>query len=544
MCSRFSWFITLVLFLGLGCTTCLGQTPQYKVLSSKEVFIVDPNGTVSAVQAVDRASRNVVLATSITQVQAGSAWWDVVFPSDVFKITDPAGNIDLEYSVDGKAAPSLQVSLSPKVTIAIESVGSVIREYSVTSNIALKNGNGYLVARNGMACAPSDFDFKDKSKTKSIHVTVESCTVSVEQIRHDPALLIGSIKLTLNYALIWRQNSFTIDSGSGNALLNGITVDQSLNPACTPMPPNPACKPISVIFADDATFNPQSGPTTKDAASVYANLQIAAGTGAKGAWGIDGKIAYWNVPVAHGALTLLSATANTGNNTSNVKGSTYTDTIDWMLPISWAFSLWKTAPTTLTLIVGPKYETDYKFDKKNLLVSADSIWSPRTLYQPQSYRTKPQKGVLPKWGDKDYAKIGYELEFHAGVESGGALIDTTAQNTKKTQSITVPSYSIERVVPQIHALYQQTLSSAGLLTFDSTLLSRYLFDKENTVREATNGSLSIKQVSGWKAINTLTTTWNPPKSANVGLTVTYKNGFDAPKFSRVNSVLIGVLLEF
>jgi hypothetical protein len=108
----------------------------------------------------------------------------------------------------------------------------------------------------------------------------------------------------------------------------------------------------------------------------------------------------------------------------------------------------------------------------------------------------------------------------------------------------VPSYSIERVVPQIHALYQQTIFSAGLLTFDSTLTSRYLFDKENTVREATDGSLSIKQVSGWKAINTLTTTWNPPKNANVGLTVTYKDGFDAPKFSRVNSVLIGVLLEF
>ena len=56
-------------------------------------------------------------------------------------------------------------------------------------------------------------------------------------------------------------------------------------------------------------------------------------------------------------------------------------------------------------------------------------------------------------------------------------------------AITVPSYSIERVVPQIHALYQQTIFSAGLLTFDSTLTSRYLFDKENTVREATDGFL-------------------------------------------------------
>jgi hypothetical protein len=294
----------------------------------------------------------------------------------------------------------------------------------------------------------------------------------------------------------------------------------------------------------DAAFNPQSSPASKDAAVFYANLQIAAGTGASGAWGIDGKVALLNEPFLHGTLTLLSATANTGNNTSNIKGTTYTDTIDWMLPAGWAFSLWRKAPTTLTLIAGPKYETDYRFDKRNLLFSGDSIWTARKLYQPQNYRSTPKNGVMPKYGDPGYAKVGYELEFHAGIESGGALIDTTAQNTKKTQKITVPQYSIERVVPQIHGLYQQSIGWAGLLSFDSLFTGRYLFDAENTVSQAADGTLSIKRVSGWKGIYTLTSTWNPPKSNNVGISATFKDGFDAPKFSRVNSVLIGVLIEF
>ena len=151
---------------------------------------------------------------------------------------------------------------------------------------------------------------------------------------------------------------------------------------------------------------------------------------------------------------------------------------------------------------------------------------------------------MPKYGDPGYAKVGYELEFHAGIESGGALVDTTAQNTAKTQSITVPTYSIARMVPQIHALYQQSIGWAGLLSFDSTFTARYLFAAENTVRQATDGSLSIVRVSGWRAINTLTSTWNPPKNNNVGITVTFKDGFDAPKFSRVNCVLIGVLIQF
>ena len=76
------------------------------------------------------------------------------------------------------------------------------------------------------------------------------------------------------------------------------------------------------------------------------------------------------------------------------------------------------------------------------------------------------------------------------------------------------------------------------------LKSRYLFTSENTVRQSPSGLLSIKQVSGWKALETLTSTWNPPQNDNVGFTATYKTGFDAPKFARVNSVLIGVVIQF
>ena len=86
------------------------------------------------------------------------------------------------------------------------------------------------------------------------------------------------------------------------------------------------------------------------------------------------------------------------------------------------------------------------------------------LYQPQSYRSKAKNGMMPKYGDAGFAKLGWpSLSFHAGVESGGALIVTTAQNTKKTQSILVPKYQIERVVPQIHGLFQGGLGRFGLV---------------------------------------------------------------------------------
>lgn len=526
--------------LGLGGAIAGAQSPQAIVLSSNEIFIFDQGGTVSSVQVLDRLTGTVTKASSATRVAAASSWWDVVFPGNIVKVRNPPDVYDILYNVADKPASPLQVSLSTKLSVAIGTIGKTIRDYWLGTNIALKIGDQYLMDGVGRDCDPpatgrwSSFTLKDKSKTKTLHGQMQLCTASLADARRNPAAL-GAIRLRLDYALVWRQNGFTIDPADGNSIVSNVIVDPSLGLTGDP---------VHVMFADGSTFNPQSGPASKDAAVLYANLQIAAGTGTAGAWGLDGKVALLNEPFLHGTWTLLSATANTGNNTSNIKGSTFTDMIDWMLPGSWAFSLWKKAPTTLTLIAGPKYETDYKFDKQNLLFSGDSIWTPRRLYQPQSYRSKPKNGVMPKYGDDGYAKVGYELEFHAGIESGGALIDTTVQNTKKTQSITVPTYSIERVVPQIHGLYQQGLGWAGLVSFDSTLTARYLFDVENTVIQAANGSLSIKGVSGWKAINSLTSTWNPPKNNNVGLTVTYKNGFDAPKFLRVNSVLIGVLIQF
>jgi hypothetical protein len=531
--------------LGLGGAIATAQSPQYKVLSSNEIFLYDQSGKVSSVQVVDRSARTVIGAIGATQVAAASSWWDVVFPGNVFKITDPASAYDILYNVDDKPAPPLPVSSSPKLSITIGTFGTVIRDYWLNSNVVLKVGSQYLMDSVRANCDPNTTDgpgttsgwkkitLKNKSKTTALNGRIQICTSSLDQARQNPAAL-GAIRISLDYALVWRQNSLSIDPVSGNSIVSGFSADQSLMPG----------KPVQVVFADDATFNPQSGPASKDAAVFYANLQIAAGTGTAGAWGIDGKVALFNQPLLHGTLTLLSVTANTGNNTANIKNTTYTDTIDWMLPAGWAYSLWKKAPTTLTLIAGPRYETDYRFDKKNLLFGGDSIWTAKKLYQPQNYRSKAKNGVMPKYGDSGYANVGYELEFHAGIESGGALIDTTAQNTKKTQSITVPAYSIERVVPQIHGLYQQSIGWAGLLSFDSTFTARYLFDAENTVRQASDGSLSIKPVSGWKAINTLTSTWNPPKNNNVGITVTFKDGFDAPKFSRVNSVLIGVLIQF
>jgi hypothetical protein len=518
-------------------TSTLRAQQQYVVLNDREVFLVNMNGTVSNAQLIDPVSKTFTSANPVIPPSGGSVWWDITFPGKVFTLALNPSTYVLAYQVDGKTT-TLVISLSTKLTITASSAANGVRGYWLGSNVALTYNGGYLLDPEGQCPAPGAagdwqaVSFTNKAKTMTISGERQLTIGTIADVHNNPERL-GAVHLCLGYNLLRTMNNFTIDPASSASALVGIGVDASL----------PA---IQIQYADAAAFNLRAAPSSKDTAQFYANLQIAAGTGAAGAWGLDGKVAMYSVPFLYRSwLTLVSATANTGNNTTNITGSTYTDTIDWTLPASRLFSLWgRKAPTSLTVTASPLYETDREFDKKNFLFSGDTLWSARKLYQPQNYRTIAKTGVMAKPGDPGYAKYGYELEFHAGVESGGTLLVTTAQNTKKTQSIEVPKYNIERVVPQIHGQYQQTIGSLGYLTLDSLIKSRYLFTSENTVRQSTSGVLALKEVSGWKALETFTGTWSPPQNTNVGITATYKNGFDAPKFSRVNSVLIGVLIQF
>jgi hypothetical protein len=301
----------------------------------------------------------------------------------------------------------------------------------------------------------------------------------------------------------------------------------------------------------------QPSPAAKSAANFYADVNLAAATGASFAWGLDGKLSEYTRPILKGSpayITWLSATADTGHNTSNVKGQVYTDTIDWTLPLSYPFTHASGPRFEAIASLAPDYETDIEFDRKNMLVAGDLVWNFATLYQPQNKRTPAQNGALVNYPNPALARFGYVLQFHTGFEAGGALIDTVQKASSGIAKITVPAYSIARAVPQITGNIQWIPARRlGLLTFDDTIAGRYLFDTENIVKQypipaagtkpATVG-LRLLPLDGWKAYNCLVSTWNPPQTANFGVTVTYDDGFNAPKFTRVNSVTVGVTIAY
>jgi len=90
------------------------------------------------------------------------------------------------------------------------------------------------------------------------------------------------------------------------------------------------------------------------------------------------------------------------------------------------------------------------------------------------------------------------LEFHIGVETVGALVDTTVTASSDNAKQAPPAYSIARIVPQVHALLEIWKVSPWTVT------GRYLVRTENTVLETETHALFLKQVKDWKGIGTLT----------------------------------------
>jgi hypothetical protein len=369
------------------------------------------------------------------------------------------------------------------------------------------------------------------------------------------------------------KSTFSVDSSQAGAMLSGVLhVKSPLNLSansghCTLQGDISNCgfqlyassDPTIWTFAQGAKLSSNSiQPTGKSDAGFYANVNMVAATGAKFAWGLDGKVAELQRQIGHTSwlLTPLSATANTGNNTSSIKSQTYSDSIDWTLPFSYEWDRIGKHVTTLVFVAAPDFSTDIEFDRKNMLADMHFQLTPPSWYQVLQKRNTPVSGAPWKYPNTSKVHFGAELQLQAGIEAGRAIIDTTQKASSGTAKITVPVYDIARAVPQIHGLFQWLPTEStklGLLTMDETITGRLLMATENTVDQyaipavgtaAATVGLKLVPLTGWKGYNSLVSTWYPPFSSNVGFTATYNDGFNAPKFARINSVTIGVTIMY
>jgi hypothetical protein len=312
-----------------------------------------------------------------------------------------------------------------------------------------------------------------------------------------------------------------------------------------------------------ARLSPRKAPSSKDASSYYINFSDLAGTGTSPSWALDGKVSPAIGPLLGGFQIGPLFTASVGQ--GSIPSSTYSDTVSFggqgvrnFYPQDSGVS--KEDSWVLGLTPGLTYGTDKEFDRDSIVGVLDFGVNPPGSYNTvgrkmtEEFREKLTSATMAQRAnlsidDVDTPLFGYTYDLHVFTEDGADPIDSTVKASKGTASMTLPSYGIARVGVKLHSLLQVTDRKSPLLKFgmfsaEVTAQGRYLIATENTVLQRKDNSLYLERLSGWKGNAKLMVNWVPDQSGHAALTGTYTNGFDAPKYNRINSVLLGITMKY
>jgi hypothetical protein len=422
----------------------------------------------------------------------------------------------VRYPATSAKGTSLDIDTTNTITVRAVAEDSTLQNFEAISHVGFRIPGHLTVTLHKFA---GDEEVLQLESVESQYVS--SSTVRDDVVQLEPEN-IGKLRFTTQKSLKTEQQLDLLVGGLSDNFNQIVKVDET-----------------SKIKAAPA-------PSTKESASYYFKIDYAAGTGATPAWVFDAKVSPLLATVLGGWHIAPDLEADIGNST--ISGIKYTDTVHLGATISHGNRGSGLVQYILTT-VGPTYETDKELDRHNLLGTVDFMFNAKGLYEPRKYRTVDRydrEKADPKNANaniklEDVKPVfwGYGLDTHIGLEAGGALVDTTAKASVGKATIDLPSYSIVRPRPQVHAFLE-----LGAVTVDAKAVGRYLVETENTVQELKDHSLVLRPVSGWKGYTEVGITWMIDPTSHIGVNAAYKNGFTPPKFNRVNTIQLGVLIRY
>jgi len=419
---------------------------------------------------------------------------------------------------------AFDLDVSNTVVVGAAFAVSSKNEYEFVSHIAYKKGPHGI-------CQLQVEDFAGKTTLLKAH----DCTVPGPI--SDPTRIRSATDLA-------RASESPEDIGSFSLTLDESNKAAQDLPASVPSLADIFDKPVKLDSKSQLLI--EKAPSTKDASNYYVNFNYAAGRGSKPGWVLDAKISPTVGRLFSGYQFIPTALADIGGN--QIPNLKYTDTINMGAALA---HMYQPNDILQGLLFKPgfTYETDREFDRNNILATTDLQYRFVNLYNPRQRRSAAKFATELKIADAKKIPwtranskpvlFGYALDFHTGVEIGGALKDTVVKASVGKAALPLPTYNIARVVPQVHGLLEM-----GRFSVDAVGTPRYLTTAENTVLERADHSLFLKRLHGWNAFGVITGSWSFDPAGHFSLTLAYKDGFAPPKFSRVNTVQSGITVKY
>ncbi len=459
----------------------------------------------------------------------------------------------LELKPVGSSAPpfSLQVGKKYKVILALHRSTEAVTSDAIPTTFDLEMTNTVPMSAALSLSEEGKWEFVSHLAYKSgpegpCTLQVEDFSGTTETLKADGCRVAAAIpdpKKVTSPADLSRLVDTPENLGSFQLVLGSKKATQQL-PFAVPGLLDIFGQPVKIDSKSQIV--PEKAPASKDSSSYYVNLNYAAGKGSKPGWVLDGKIAPVIGNLIYGYQVMPTATADVGQNqVSNLK---YADTITFGLSFG---HMYKPNKVLQGLLFRPgiAYESDREFDRHNLLATPDLHFRLVNLYNPRQRRSARKfadeaeiaKANKIPWtrANSKPVLLGYVLDFHTGLELGGALKDTTVKASVGKATQPLPSYHIARVVPVAHGLLE-----IGRFSIEAVAAARYLTTVENTVLERPDHTLFLKRLHGWNAFGVISGSWSFDPAGHFALTVAYKDGFSPPKFSRISTVQSGITIKY
>jgi hypothetical protein len=551
------------------------QEAAYKVLTpsilaiqcSGEVTPVDRTATMQVINNTGKAPTYSQIALNVYS-SSSKLWLLLMSPDPHFVLETNATikySVVLSYFASGipKQEASIPIDLTGNFTIAPSPLKSkAATQFQFTSTIGFIGPGGHVLYE----ITPSDpqktypcnlllenFSEKHVPESGTCYTFVELPSNLLKDLQTIDPRYVGVVDIKLH--------------ATTEDLLDSPLIPMAL-PTSSSMPgviaaPQKLILSVTPKVDPKSRISPQKAPATQAASQVYLNFSYAGGVGTAPGWVLNGQIAPI-LGMRKGWTLAPSATADVGGN--KVPGQTYTDTIDFGGTGQRVFRI-DNVLQFLTVMPTVTYETDKEFNRDNLLGTVDFKLNFGGLYHTQSSKVlrkfyclsltdadkaKPPAqcvGLLPNGSGADKITVqlsdipppffGYALDFHIGVEAGGALADTTVKASTGKAQLPLPAYSICRIVPQVHGILQ-----IWKVSLDGNVTGWYLAATENTVLQTKSNTLYLEKLQTWKGLGSVTATFTDSSASHFGVTVTYKDGFAPPTYARVNSVQAGLLLKY
>jgi hypothetical protein len=512
------------------------QTTNYIVLSTSQVLINSgcKTGCSASISPVAGGGSTSGVAAAALEADINNPsihrpdpdWTVVSFSAVEFQFSQKTKYTLTFTSKDATSSPATSVIINIDTEPAIQfSQGQSSRIVNLISNIAFAlPGSAIALQEQSVACpknAPHQFA-RVMLEYPELEISLQKvpfCQVDLSDL--DPRA-VGVILGTLIHQSSKSSGRKSATPSTPILGLTDVLGDQLIAPKAP-------------------TLSQPKAPTTEGSAWLWINGTITAGTGTSPAWDLTGKLAPFTSLTGTTKWTWGEADADIGNN--KINGQSAKDVIDFIGPYPTYYGDWRAVGTKVSL--SPTYETNRELNHRNMLAVADAVWDfadvNQTVLVRNAEANRKDLTKMPRQGDFVKGKSwGESFEIHTGFEGGGALAPVTVTNSKTKAIVgTIPTYSIARFVPQFDGTVQYRW-----FTIESDFTGRYLGTTEHTAVNDKNGNPYLETVTGWKAVNVLTTTYSPGSNQNIKITITYTNGFAAPTYQRANGIKIGVTVAY